>query len=156
VFADSNNFNFPSTAANQFSARSTGGVRFVTGIDTGGNPNAGVRLDSGSSPWQVLSDRHSKRGFEAVDERDVLARVSELPISTWSWKTENGVRHMGPMAQDFHDAFGLGPDRKSISTVDADGVALAAIQGLARENDRLRKALASQERRLRALERAGN
>ena len=38
--------------------------------------------------------------------------------------------HMGPMAQDFHAAFGLGTDDKHIATVDADGVALAAIQGL--------------------------
>ena len=34
------------------------------------------------------------------------------------------------MAQDFHAAFGLGTDDKHIATVDADGVALAAIQGL--------------------------
>jgi hypothetical protein len=35
------------------------------------------------------------------------------------------------MAQDFHAAFGLnGADDKHIATVDADGVALAAIQGL--------------------------
>ena len=40
------------------------------------------------------------------------------------------VRHVGPMAQDFHAAFGLGGDDKHINTVDADGVALAAIQGL--------------------------
>jgi phage shock protein A len=34
------------------------------------------------------------------------------------------------MAQDFHAAFGTGTDDKHIATVDADGVALAAIQGL--------------------------
>ncbi len=37
---------------------------------------------------------------------------------------------MGPMAQDFHAAFGLGVSDKMIDTVDPDGVALAAIQGL--------------------------
>jgi len=34
------------------------------------------------------------------------------------------------MARDFHAAFGLGESEKRINTVDADGVALAAIQGL--------------------------
>ena len=37
---------------------------------------------------------------------------------------------MGPMAQDFHAAFGLGVSDKLIDTIDPDGVALAAIQGL--------------------------
>jgi len=35
------------------------------------------------------------------------------------------VLHLGPVAQDFHAAFGLGADDKHIATVDADGVALA-------------------------------
>jgi len=34
------------------------------------------------------------------------------------------------MAQDFQTAFGLGAIPTAIATVDADGVALAAIQGL--------------------------
>jgi hypothetical protein len=38
---------------------------------------------------------------------------------------------MGPTAQDFRAAFGLGPNDTTISVVDADGVALAAIQGAA-------------------------
>jgi hypothetical protein len=37
---------------------------------------------------------------------------------------------MGPMAQDFYAAFGLGLGDTTIDTVDADGVALASIQGL--------------------------
>jgi hypothetical protein len=40
------------------------------------------------------------------------------------------VRHLGPVAQDFRAAFGLGRNDTTITTVDADGVALAAIQGL--------------------------
>ena len=41
--------------------------------------------------------------------------------------------HAGPMAQNFYAAFGLGADDTHIATVDADGVALAAIQGLSRQ-----------------------
>jgi hypothetical protein len=79
----------------------------------------------------AASDRNKKDNFEPVDSRAVLAKVAALPMSTWNYKTEDGgYRHMGPMGQDFHAAFGLGSDDKHITTVDADGVALAAIQGL--------------------------
>ncbi len=37
------------------------------------------------------------------------------------------------MAQDFHAAFALGSDDKTISTLDSDGVMYAAIQGLVEE-----------------------
>src|SRR5436190_430076 len=54
-----------------------------------------------------------------------------MPLTTWNYVTERStVRHMGVMAQDFRAAFGLGDSDLRISTVDADGVAFAAIQGL--------------------------
>ena len=65
-----------------------------------------------------------------MDSRKVLKKVASLPISRWNFKTEDRVPHMGPVAQDLHATFGLGTDDKHIATVDADGVALAAIQGL--------------------------
>ena len=77
------------------------------------------------------SDRHAKTDFAPVDTASVLARVAALPLSQWRFKSEAGpVRHLGPMAQDFRAAFGLGAHETAIATVDADGVALAAIQGL--------------------------
>jgi cell division protein FtsB len=61
--------------------------------------------------------------------------VAALPIKTWNYKSQDAsVRHIGPMAQDFYAAFGLGSGDKTISTIDLDGVALAAIQGLHQEN----------------------
>jgi Recombinase len=54
-----------------------------------------------------------------------------LPIRSWRYIAEpDGPRRIGPAAQDFGAAFGLGEDERTISMVDADGVALAAIQGL--------------------------
>jgi len=54
-----------------------------------------------------------------------------VPVSTWRYRAEeSGARHMGPMAQDFKAAFGLGDSDRHITTVDADGVALAAVAGL--------------------------
>ncbi len=77
------------------------------------------------------SDRNSKTDIEAIEPGSVLEKVAALPISQWRYKEEKeGVKHIGPMAQDFHEAFGLGVHETSITTVDEGGVALAAIQGL--------------------------
>jgi hypothetical protein len=131
VWADSKDFDFASTANNEFSARATGGARFVSGIDGAGNPTAGVTLAAGGGSWSSISDRNVKANFTSVDGRDVLERLASIPIETWNYKAQDAsIRHMGPMAQDFYAAFGLGESETTISTVDADGVALAAIQGL--------------------------
>ena len=81
----------------------------------------------------TTSDREAKQQITPVDPEAVLAKVAQLPLSEWSFKSAPTTRHLGPMAQDFRAAFGLGPDDRHIATVDADGVALAAIQGLHRE-----------------------
>jgi hypothetical protein len=92
----------------------------------------GAHLTKGGA-WSNGSDRATKSNFAAVDSRDVLEQVAALPIQTWNYRSEPETsRHMGPMAQDFYAAFSLGDSDRSISTVDADGVALAAIQGLYR------------------------
>jgi trimeric autotransporter adhesin len=82
--------------------------------------------------WVSVSDRNAKEDIAVINPRKVLEKVSALPITEWKYKVEaDGAEHIGPMAQDFHAAFGLnGADDKHISTVDEGGVALAAIQGL--------------------------
>jgi trimeric autotransporter adhesin len=90
-------------------------------------------LNSTTGAWACTSDRDAKEGFTLVDGREVLARLAELPIASWSFRgADPAVRHLGPTAQDFHPPFGAGVDDKTISSLDADGVALAAIQGLYR------------------------
>ena len=131
LFADSNDADFVSTTANEFAVRATGGVRLVTAIDAAGEPVAGVWLPAGSGAWATLSDRQAKMNFAPTDQQVILDRLATLPIETWSYKTQPGdVRHLGPAAQDFYAAFGLGEGDRTISTVDADGVALASIQAL--------------------------
>lgn len=89
-----------------------------------------VNATCNGSSWINASDRHLKDGFAPVNGPELLSRVANLPIQSWHYTNAPGVRHIGPMAQDFHHAFGLGSDDKSIATVDADGVALGAIQAL--------------------------
>lgn len=101
------------------------------------------------------SSRELKEAFAAIDPRAVLEQVLALPINTWSYKGSTEGRHLGPVAEDFKRAFGLAGDGRSIGTVDADGVALAAIQGLnaklEAENASLRERLEAIEQRLRQL-----
>jgi hypothetical protein len=101
---------------------------------TGGTSDAtytGAALHPGATAWTVYSDRNGKNNIRAIKPSEVLRKLASIPIATWSWKHQDAsIRHMGPMAQDFHAAFGLGETPNGISTVDADGVALAAIQGL--------------------------
>jgi hypothetical protein len=122
-----------STAAYQFLARASGGVTFWT------NPasTVGARLAPGSGTWASASDRNLKTDVARLDDAAVLEKVAELPISRWSYKTERGVRHVGPMAQDFYAAFGVGEDDKHITSIDEDGVALAAIKALHHDNAEL-------------------
>ncbi|QNE73327.1 tail fiber domain-containing protein [Streptomyces finlayi] len=75
-----------------------------------------------------------------VNGFEVLAAVVDLPVSTWRYVWEaDGVRHLGPMAQDWRASFGLGTDDRTICCTDANGVALVAIQALHRELSDLRK-----------------
>jgi hypothetical protein len=131
VWADSAPYAFASGANDEVALRARGGMRVVTAVDKAGNPTAGVSLSAGSGSWASLSDRSSKSGFESVDPVEILEKVVQLPVEHWRYRTEaDDIRHVGPMAQDFHRIFGLGADERAITSVDADGVALAAIQGL--------------------------
>lgn len=142
------------------------GARFVAAIDDNGDPEVWAELDTSTGEWVahpgLASDRNVKDNFAPVYAYRVLERVASLPIETWNYKTQDpSIRHMGPMAQDFHSAFGSGKDDKRISTIDANGVALAAIQGLYKlvreketENAALRQRVDDLEARLKALESA--
>jgi hypothetical protein len=122
------------TAQNQFVVRASGGVFFYS------NPTltSGVSLPTGSGAWANLSDRNAKTNIVPLNDASILSKVAALPVSSWSYKTESGVRHLGPMAQDFYAAFGVGEDDRHITSIDEDGVALAAIKALHDENAWLR------------------
>jgi len=159
VWADSETASFDSTARNQFSVRATGGVRMVTGLNGLGNPNAGVSLDADGTSWNVISDGAAKKNFRPVDNREILERLAQVPILRWNyiWEADESVPHIGPTAQDFKAAFFPGRNDKTISTLEADGVALAAIQALNQKLEETRAENVALKARLAALEeRLGN
>ena len=148
-----------SPAAYSFSAHAIGGYNFWTNAS---GATTGCWIVPGGGSLNCSSSRAVKRDFAPVDRQRILRRVAHLPITSWSYKNEKGgARHIGPMAQDFARAFSLGQGNTSIAMVDSDGVALAAIQGLYRQNQALqrqnhalRSQLESQDARLTRLERA--
>jgi hypothetical protein len=171
VWGDDHPADIYSPADNTFIVRASGGIWFG---DVTTNPytptigsgvfistSTGAYLSTGGT-WTNVSDRDQKENLAPVEGREVLARLAEIPITTWNYKAQDPtIRHIGPMAQDFYAAFGLGKDERHISTIDADGVALAAIQelyaqnqALEAENVALRQRMDDLEGRVAALEAA--
>jgi hypothetical protein len=156
VWADSNDFDFAQSTDNRFAVRATGGAYFVTAINASGGATesfyvapTGDVVSTGeisAVAFNPTSDRNAKQNFAPVDNDAVLAAVASLPLASWSYRSDpHATRHIGPTAQDFRAAFDVGRDDKSIATVDADGVALAAIQGL---NAKLEARIAERDARI--------
>jgi hypothetical protein len=115
------------SAQNQFSLRAAGGIRLYTNS----TKTTGVTMNAGGSAWNVLSDRNRKENVLAIGGEDVLARLRNVPVTTWNYISEGRqVRHIGPMAQDWHAAFGFNADPLTINQGDFDGVNLAAVKAL--------------------------
>ena len=96
-----------------------------------------------------------KRDFAGVDTRERLDKVNGLALTSWRFVNEPPhVRHVGPIAEDFRAAFGLGSDERSFLQVDAQGVALAAIRGLdANSKQRSRRVTQNSQRCAREIAR---
>ena len=109
---------------------------FIVGT-TSGNGN-GAYLTAGGT-WTNASDVNLKENFTTLDAADILEKISKLNITRWMYKGTEAEYHIGPMAQDFHAAFNVGVNDKSISTIDPAGVALIGVQELKKRNDELQK-----------------
>ncbi len=120
------------------------------------NPSATLDVDGDaiiSGNVSLGSSRALKDDLAPVDGSSLLAILSELPIHTWRYKTEDSdVRHIGPMAEDFHSAFGFSNDPHHLSIVDANGIALAAVQELHNQLQTRDQEIATLMKRLAALE----
>ena len=129
VFSDqSSTDSLEASANNQFSLRAAGGIRMYTNA----TKTTGMTMAAGGSSWAAVSDRNRKQDFAPVDGEDLLVRLRAVPVTTWRYREEvdRTTLHIGPMAQDWHQAFGFTTDDQTINLSDFDGVNLAAIQAL--------------------------
>lgn len=107
---------------------------------------ARMRPGQGASAAGLASDAvpGAVRGGDPVNGYQVLEQVVQLPVSTWRYHWDPPhVRHLGPMAQDWWKAFGVGENDRTICCTDANGVAIVAIQALHRELTELRNEVAA-------------
>jgi len=118
--------------------------RFV--VDSSGNVLARGTISQ-------LSSRYSKENFESTDGGALLAKLEQLPINTWNYRGANSQeRHLGPVAEDFRAAFGLGASERYVSVTDEAGVALASVKALQQEIKQRDTRIEQLEQRLQALE----
>jgi len=139
------------SANNQFTVRARGGIRLRTSTATssavGANANTGCDIPGNSGSMSCASSRTLKANFLNVDGDDLLARIRRTPVSTWSYIGEDGnVRHMGPVAEDFHAAFGLGTNATTIGHLDIDGVNFAGVKALEARTTELQRQVAERDR----------
>lgn len=104
-------------------------------LDNAGNLSIAGTLNQGSS-------RAIKNNIRPLSGAKVLANLSKLDFNEWSYNQAPNQRHAGPMAEDFYDTFGLGPDNKHIAPGDMAGLSLAAVKALYEENQQLKERLA--------------
>jgi hypothetical protein len=137
VFADNSALTYTlNTADNQFMVRASGGVIFYSNSAM----TMGVSLPAGGGSWASVSDKNKKEHFKKVDPVAILNGLNEIDITSWNYKTQSSdIRHIGPMAQDFYKTFHLGESDTTITTIDIDGVSLAAIQALKMKTEELYK-----------------
>jgi hypothetical protein len=146
VWSDGTGTPTRSTNNNSVTMRASGGYRLITSTST-----SGAYLAPGGGSWTSMSDRNAKADVTPINTLEILDKVAALPVSSWRYKSQNAsVRHIGPMAQDFKATFGVGETDTGITTVDADGVALAAIQGLNLKVEERGKELEARSRKLEA------
>ena len=100
-----------------------------------------------------LSSRGAKENFRETDGSALLAKLEQLPISSWNYRGAPAQeRHLGPVAEDFHAAFGLGTNERYVSITDEAGVALASVKALQQEVKQRDERIEQLETRLHALE----
>jgi hypothetical protein len=127
-----------SNTCGSYGSGATYGVYGISGAGTGvwgqgsSNDFAGPNgLVARLGTWYDLSDRNFKENFSTVDDKTILKKICNLPIRQWNYTFDkNRSKHVGPTAQDFYAAFGLGENEKLMAKTDSVGVALVGIKAL--------------------------
>ncbi len=137
----------------------------TSSIDIAATGNVGIGTASPAARLDVMGDtiirgtlsqlssRTAKENFQLANGKMVLAKLEKMPISTWNYRgSDANDRHLGPVAEDFHAAFGLGTSDHFVAPTDMAGVALASVKALQDEISERDLRIAQLEKRLHDLE----
>lgn len=133
VLADARIANRTSTTT-----RSGGGFGLAdafSGIGAIGGLLSGVGAVTGPGSLFGGSSREIKTDKQPLDDEAVADKVIDLPVERWRYIGDE-KEHVGPYAEDFTEAFGLG-DSATIYFPDLAGVTLVAVKGLGKKIERL-------------------
>jgi len=133
------------------------GINYPLHIGTNGTNGNGAHLTTGGT-WTNGSSREFKENFQPLDGKQLLEKVSEMPIESWNYKGTDEL-HIGPVAEDFVGAFDVGAIREDdglrenhyLAAGDVAGVALIGVQELTKENVELRQRIEQLESMVQAL-----
>jgi hypothetical protein len=134
------------------------GIAHPIHVGTDGTNGNGAHLTAGGT-WTNGSSRTIKENFQSLNPRELLAKISGLPVEGWNYKGTD-ERHIGPVSEDFVAAFDVGTvqngrrDNKYLSPGDVAGVALAGVKELVEENQELRQVIEELQQRITDLENA--
>lgn len=119
-----------------------GGTDHPIHVGTNTSNGNGAYLSAGGT-WTDGSSRTFKDRFQDLDGEELLAKIAALPVQSWYYRNSE-ERHIGPVAEDFADAFAVGAidgdgglDNKYLSAKDVSGVALAAVKELQKKTDQI-------------------
>lgn len=122
------------------------GVQDRFSVDSNGNVTARGTISQ-------LSSRATKENFESLDGPLLLAKLEKLEVPAWNYRESTAEeRHIGPVAEEFHDTFGVGADPRFLAPGDVAGVALASVKALQEEVKQRDARIAELEARLQRLE----
>lgn len=125
---------------NEITMRFVGGYRFFSHY---ADSSSGVYMRSRTSGWSNYCDRNQKENFETLDPEAILNRLRKIPVTRWNYKkSDPSIKYIGPVAQDFYDAFQLGgTDSLGINSICIDGVNMAGVIALIGRTDELKSAV---------------
>lgn len=120
------------TANHQFMVRAAGGYIFYSSVDL----SMGVELLPGAGSWSMISDRNKKMNLVLLNPLDYQRQFQKLDVLGWNYIGVNDF-HIGPMAQDFYQIFGVGEAPIYINMIDSDGVTFLGIKKLTEQLEQL-------------------
>jgi trimeric autotransporter adhesin len=137
------------SANNQFMSRFAGGYRLWTNAVMTNS----CAIAAGGTSWVCSSSRALKENFTPVDGEELLARIRGVELNRWTLIGDPArTPHLGPFAEDFHAAFGLGDDPKAIGHQDIDGVNFGGVKALDARTVQMQSRMDEQARQIEQLQ----